>query len=163
MINFDLIQARVYVGSGPNSKEDIARLKELKVSAVISLQTDEDMHSRNVDWQALQNWYQESDISVQRFPIKDFDEADLEQNIAQPIQTLNHLLSNSHRVYIHCNTGVCRAPAVVLGYLCHYEGMTVGAALQQIQIARPIASPYRTAVKNAVAALEADKTPNSKY
>ena len=74
MINFDLIQARVYVGSGPSSKEDISRLKELKVSAVISLQTDEDLLARNVDWPEIQSCYQESSIDVQRFPINDFDE-----------------------------------------------------------------------------------------
>lgn len=150
MINFDLIQARVYVGSGPAAEEDLARLKEMKVSSVISLQTDEDLTSRNVNWEQLQSWYQSSDIYVARFPINDFDETDLAQKIAQPIRALNQLLSDSHRVYIHCNTGICRAPAVVLGYLCHYEGMTMEAALRQIQIARPIASPYRTAVRNAL-------------
>jgi len=153
MINFDLIQARVYVGSGPNSKEDIARLKELKVTAIISLQTDEDLLTRQVDWQAILRTYQENDISAHRFPINDFDEADLEQNIGQAIVLLDKLLSDSQRVYVHCNTGVCRAPAVVLGYLLRYEGMSVEAAMRQIQIARPIASPYRTAVSNAVAAL----------
>ena len=150
MINFDLIQARVFVGSGPNSKEDIARLKQLKVSAVISLQTDEDLRARDVDWRAIQTLYQENEINLQNFPINDFDEADLETKIGEPIQALEQLLKDGHKVYIHCNTGVCRAPAVVLGYLCHYEGMTLEAALRQIQIARPIASPYKTAVRNAV-------------
>lgn len=150
MINFDLIQARVYVGSGPTSEEDIIRLKQMRISAVIALQTDEDLSSRGVSWQQLQRWYQDSDIDGQRFPINDFDEADLTAKIAQPIKALNQSLNDSHRVYIHCNTGICRAPAVVLGYLCHYEGMSLEAALRQIQIARPIASPYRTAVRNAL-------------
>ena len=77
--------------------------------------------------------------------------------IGEPIVLLQQLLSERQTVYIHCNTGVCRAPAVVLGYLCHFEGMSIEAALRQIQIARPIASPYRTAVRKALTAL-ADQT-----
>ena len=100
MINFDLIQARVYVGSGPTSEEDIIRLKQMRVSAVIALQTDEDLSSRGVSWQQLQRWYQDSDIDGQRFPINDFDEADLTAKIAQPIKALNQSLNDSHRVYI---------------------------------------------------------------
>jgi len=152
MINFDLIQAKIYVGSGP-SKQDVAQLKQLRVSALISLQSDEDLQERNIDWEAIQNWYLDNDITVQRYPILDFDETDMETKLGQPIIALQKLLSEGHTVYIHCNTGVCRAPAVVLGYLCHYEGMSIEAALRQIQIARPIASPFRSAVRKAVSAL----------
>ena len=150
MINFDLIQARVYVGSGPINEEDVARLKQMKITSVISLQTDEDLLARETDWQQLQAWYQGSEINALRFPIKDFDEADMTAKIVEPIMALNKLLDDGQRIYIHCNTGICRAPAVVLGYLCHFEKMSVGEAMRQIQIARPIASPFRTAVKKAL-------------
>ena len=60
-------------------------------------------------------------------------------------------------MYIHCNTGICRAPAVVLGYLIHYEAMSLQAAMRQIQIARPIASPYRSAVTKAVERLAEER------
>ena len=153
MINFDLIQARVYVGSAPNSKDDIARLKQLKVSALISLQSDEDLLERDIDWSEIEHWYLDNDITAKRYPILDFDEADMTSKIGEPIVLLQQLLSERKTVYIHCNTGVCRAPAVVLGYLCHFEGMSIEAALRQIQIARPIASPYRTAVRKAIATL----------
>lgn len=150
MINFDLIQARVYVGSGPINEEDVARLKQMKITAVISLQTDEDLLARDTDWQKLKAWYADNEINAQRFPIKDFDETDMTAKIGQPIVLLNDFLNDGQRVYIHCNTGICRAPAVVLGYLCHYEKMSVAEAMRQIQIARPIASPFRTAVKQAL-------------
>ncbi len=142
------------MGSGPSGEEDIERLKQMNITAVISLQTDDDLSSRQLEWQQLENWYQKGDINAQRFPIKDFDETDMTAKIGQPIQHLNQLLLDSQRIYIHCNTGICRAPAVVLGYLCHYEAMSVESAMRQIQIARPIASPFRTAVKNALLGLD---------
>ncbi len=157
MLNFDLIQARVYVGSGPTTEEDVARLKQMNITVVISLQTDEDLVSRETDWEQLLNWYEESEIDARRFPINDFDEDDMSKRIGEPIKLLNDFLTDSQRVYIHCNTGICRAPAVVLGYLIHYEAMSLQAAMRQIQIARPIASPYRSAVTKAVERLAEER------
>jgi len=156
MINFDLIQAKVYVGSSPNSRNDVARLKQLRVSALICLQSDADFKNHNIDWSELQRYYQESDISVHRHPILDFDEDDLAKEVGHAVLTLNRLLDQGHSIYVHCNSGICRAPAAVLGYLCHFEGMSFDAAMRQIQIARPIASPFRSAVKKALEDLAKD-------
>ena len=155
MINFDLIQAKLYVGSCPYADDDIAKLKQLKVSALISLQSDVDLTARNIDWADLQSMYRASEILAERYPIHDFDEIDLGNKIIPPINSLHRLLTAGHNVYLHCNSGVCRAPAVVLGYLCHYEGMTLEAGLRQIRISRPIASPFQGAVKKALLELAA--------
>ena len=153
MINFDLIQANIYVGSAPNSKEDVARLKQLKVSALISLQSDVDLKERDIDWAQIQRCYQENDITAQRYPVRDLDEIDLGDKIGQSIVALNRLLNDRHKVYVHCNAGIGRAPSTVLGYLCYYEGMSIGGALRQIRVARPIANPYKSAVSKALLTL----------
>lgn len=150
MINFDLIQSGVIVGSALSSLDDVLRLKQLNVTAVICLQSDAELKERDVDLTEIRTWYADNNIVMHHFPINDFDEVDLSKKIAKPINTLNQLLGDKQKVYVHCNAGICRAPAVVLGYLCHHEGMSFGEALRQIQIARPIASPFRTAVKNAL-------------
>ena len=93
MLNFDLIQARVYVGSGPTTEEDVARLKQMNITVVISLQTDEDLVSRETDWEQLLNWYEESEIDARRFPINDFDEDDMSKRIGEPIKLLNDFLT----------------------------------------------------------------------
>ncbi|MDB4512270.1 dual specificity protein phosphatase family protein [Arenicella sp.] len=150
MINFDLVEPGVYIGSAPQSSVDVARLKQMKITSVICLQSDNDLVARKIDWQKLKMSYQHNDISVYRFPINDFDELDLGKKVVEPIVKLNDLLSSKEKVYVHCNAGVCRASSVVLGYLCHYQGMSIEAGLGQIRIARPIANPYKSAVKNAL-------------
>lgn len=150
MINFDLIQAGIIVGSAPSSPADVARLIQLKVSAVICLQDDQDFLDRDVEWSTMQGFYSDNNLPAYRYPIIDFDEADLAHKLVEPIRKLHVLLSTKEKVYVHCNSGICRAPAVVLGYLCHYEGMSIEGGLSQIRIARPIASPFRSAVKEAL-------------
>lgn len=150
MINFDLVEPKVFVGSSPQSDIDVERLAQLKITAVINLQSDDDLKARNINWTDLQTAYQQYGMVVERFPINDFDEADLGNKVAEPIERLDAFLQDGHRVYVHCNSGICRAPAVVLGYLCHYQDMSINAGLQQLHIARPIVSPYRSAVEKAL-------------
>ncbi len=150
MINFDLIQAGIIVGSAPNSPEDVLKLKQLKITSVICLQSDQDFLDRQLDWHAMHTLYNDHGLSVYRYPILDFDEEDLSDKVAEPIKKLQALRSNKEKVYIHCNAGICRAPAVVLGYLCHFEGMSIESALRQIRIAREVANPFKSAVKKAL-------------
>ena len=98
----------------------------------------------------LQSAYQYNEITVQRFAIIDFDETDLGNKLADPVRALNQLLTGGHRVYVHCNAGVCRAPATVLGYLCHFRGMQIEQGLEYIRRNRPQAHPYVSAVQKAL-------------
>ena len=112
MINFDLIQSGVLVGSAPNSLDDIARLKQLKVTALISLQSEAEFNERDTNLAELRGWYSDNNIVMHHFPINDFDETDLSNKIGQPINALNQLLNEKQKVYVHCNAGICRAPAI---------------------------------------------------
>jgi atypical dual specificity phosphatase len=150
MINFDHIEADIFLGSAPASSVDVARLATMKITAVLSLQSDEDFKTHQINWEKLQSAYNYNKILLQRFPILDFDEIDLGKRLAEPVQALHLLLSAGHRVYVHCNAGVCRAPATVLGYLCHYRGMTLAEGLDYIRQQRPQANPYIAAVKKTV-------------
>lgn len=150
MINFDRIEADIFIGSAPQNSVDASRLKQMKITAVLSLQSDQDFKTHRIDWKKLQSVYQYNDITVQRFPIIDFDESDLAKRLFEPVKALHLLLTNGHRVYVHCNAGVCRAPATVLTYLCHYRGMTIEAGMEYIRRNRPQANPYKSAVKTAL-------------
>jgi len=154
MINFDPIESNIFIGSAPQTSVDVTRLKQLKVSAVLSLQSDDDFKYHNIDWVTLLSDYQQADILVERFPIMDFDETDLGNKVAQPIQKLNSLLVVGHRVYVHCNAGVCRASATVLGYLCHYREMTIQEGLVYLRERRPQVNPYLLAVEKALETLK---------
>jgi protein-tyrosine phosphatase len=150
MINFGCIEPEIFLGSAPQTSVDVSRLKQMKITAVLSLQSDNDFVTHRINWKKLQSAYQYNDISVHRFPIIDFDERDLGDKLAVPIKALQSLLAVSHRVYVHCNAGVCRAPATVLGFLCHARGMTLEQGLDYIRQNRPQANPYKSAVLRAL-------------
>ena len=154
MINFDSIEENIFLGSAPQSNVDAARLKQMKVTAVLSLQSDADFKAHRIDWKKLQSAYQYNEIVVQRFPIIDFDEDDLGNRLADPVRALNALLAVGHRVYVHCNAGVCRAPATVLAYLCHYRGMGIDEGLEYLRRSRPKVHPYISAVEKALKELQ---------
>jgi len=154
MINFDRIESEIFIGSAPQSSVDVARLAQMKITAVLSLQSDQDLKSHRIDWPKLEKNYQHNNITVQRFSIIDFDETDLANRLTQPVMALNELLQLEHRVYVHCNAGICRAPATVLGYLCHYRGMTIEKGLKYIRAHRPQVNPYKGAVAKALEQLD---------
>ena len=58
MINFDSIEDNIFLGSAPQSSVDAARLKQMRVTAVLSLQSDADFKSHRIDWKKLQSAYQ---------------------------------------------------------------------------------------------------------
>jgi len=155
MINFNRIETDIFIGSGPQTSVDVNRLTQMKINAVVSLQSDSDFKTHKIDWDKLYSNYLHNKIIVHRFPIIDFDETDLGNRLAQPVKALNKLLINNHRVYVHCNAGICRAPATVLGYLCHYRGMTIDHGIEYIRKNRPQANPYVGAVKKVLSELKA--------
>ena len=150
MINFDRIEADIFIGSAPQTSVDVARLTQMKTTAVLSLQSDHDLKSHKIDWKKMEKTYQHNDITVKRFPIIDFDEEDLGNRLAEPVKALNELMQAEHRVYVHCNAGICRAPATVLGYLCHFRGMELAQGLEYIRANRPQVNPYKGAVSKAL-------------
>ncbi len=156
MINFSGIEPNIFIGSAPQAELDVKRLAQMKVSAVLSLQSDADLKNHQIDWAALQHAYQSNHIVVQRFPVIDFDEADLGEKLPEPVMALNQLLANKHRVYVHCNAGICRAPATVLTYLCHYREMSPEEGLNYLRAQRPQVHPYMTAVEKALSKLSSD-------
>ena len=155
MINFNQIEDSIFIGSAPQNDLDVARLAKMGITAVVSLQSDHDLTAHRIDWEELQRDYQNNNIDIQRFPIIDFDEVDLGNRLPEPIRALASLIDAGHKVYVHCNAGICRAPGTVLGYLCHYRQMTVDQGLGYIRKNRPQANPYKNAVVRALTNLQA--------
>ena len=153
MINFSRIEPNIFIGSAPQNDIDVGRLTQMKITAVLSLQSDADLKSHAIDWEKLQSSYAASGLSVERFPIIDFDEVDLGKKLPSPVKALNKMLSVGHRVYVHCNAGICRAPATVLTYLCHFRGMGQQEALEYLRSQRPQVHPYMMSVELALLSL----------
>lgn len=150
MINFGRIESDIFVGSAPQSSVDVARLSQMKINAVLSLQSDMDFQTHQIDWKKVKMAYAHNRIEVERYAILDFDETDVAKHLAKPVNALNNLLAQKRRVYVHCNAGISRAPATVLAYLCHFRGMSVDEGLEYIRLNRPQAYPYIKAVEKVL-------------
>lgn len=155
MINFNRIEENIFIGSAPRSDVDVKRLDtQLKVTAILSLQTDADFKNYQINIDELLNAYQTVDIQLHRFPITDFDAIDMSKKLVQPVQVLANLLDQGHCVYVHCNAGICRAPGTVLGYLHAYKGMSLEQGLTYLREKRPMVNPYMEAVRLAMQVLK---------
>ena len=112
------ILPNLFVGSFPSSPTDVDRLKRnFGITAVLNVQTDDDMADWDVNWPRLKSYYAEADVDVRRVPVRDFDPDDLRRQLLRCVQILDELLREGHIVYVHCNMGVNRSPSVVIAYL----------------------------------------------
>ncbi len=105
------------IGPHPQGIEDIETLRqEPGISAVLNLQTDEDMRARNVAWELLGAHYQTCGIEVRRVPVRD-EVVALGEKLPECVRALNQLLVARHLVYLHCTFGAGRSPTVAVAYL----------------------------------------------
>jgi protein-tyrosine phosphatase len=148
-MDFDQVLERVIVGSCPKSTTDIDRLKEeLHVTAVLNLQTDEDLDYLSVDWPVLENHYRKLAIDVRRVPVRDFDRDDLRGKLPDGVAALRELLEEGHTVYVHCTAGMGRSPSVVVAYLHWIDDWGLGEALNHVSSFHPC-SPDAEAIRLA--------------
>ena len=94
-MSFSQILEELYVGSHPETLEDIESLKSSWViTAVLNLQTDEDLVQRGLDWSTLKAYYTDLDISIKRVQMRDFDYEDQRRTLPDAVKALARLLSS---------------------------------------------------------------------
>lgn len=137
-MNLDQILANLFVGSCPESTDDIDRLKQdCGVTAVLNLQTDEDFDYWNIASGRLRAHCHDCRIEFRRAPVRDFDPESLQTNLPACVRVLDGLLSDGHTVYVHCTVGAGRAPSVVIAYL-HWAGQwDLDKAVDHVSRCRP--------------------------
>lgn len=162
MINFDLIFRYLLLGSCPKHPVDLERLQHsAKTTAVLNLQTDDDFEQWSVNWPALEAYYAQADkLHLERVPIVDWHEGDLEKRLITAATTLNDLVSANHRVYVHCTAGVGRAPATVIAWLAWYQDYSIDEAVQFVRSRRQC-DPYVDAIRRADAVFRNSSAPTS--
>ncbi len=147
MIDYSEILPNLFVGTCPYGREDIRELKErLGVTAVLNLQSDEDLRERNIHWPAMERFYRKSGIESQRVPLRDFDYDHQQEHLPEAVRALEQLLSANYKVYLHCNAGVGRSPLVAMAYLHWCRKMTAEEAIRYVRERRPC-SPYEDLLK----------------
>lgn len=132
-MEFDRILPNLYIGYCPKTVEEIERLRQRGVTAVLNLQSDQDFAMHALDWPALHARYLALGVEVRRVPIRDYDHHNLGGNLAKAATALGELLDGGHTVFIHCNAGVNRSPSVVIAYLHWVQGWDLEEAARHVQ------------------------------
>lgn len=121
---------------------DLQQIKaETGITAMLSLQHDDCLRSRQIDYPAMKHNGIELGMIMARCPIRDFDIEDMRRQLPDAISCLAGLLGTGHRVYVHCTAGLGRSPLVTLGYLTLVDNYSPDDAIQAILKARPDAVP----------------------
>ena len=123
----------IFIGPCITNLEDIGKLENAGINAVLSIQTDKDLLQNHINLDFISKSLQEVDIVMERYPIIDFSAADLRNKIRGAAAVLDNLISQSKTVYVHCTAGIGRAPAVVVGYLVEFDGYSVDSALNHVR------------------------------
>ena len=141
MMDVSQILPNLFVGSFPKSTEDIDRLRREGVTAVLNVQTDDDMASWGLNWRRLELHFGEAGVELRRVPVRDFDPDDLRRQLPRCVEVLDELLRQGHTVYVHCNMGVNRSPSIVIAYLHWVVGWDLEKATDHV-VQRRSCDPY---------------------
>ncbi|HZR83054.1 MAG TPA: dual specificity protein phosphatase family protein [Candidatus Binatia bacterium] len=141
-----VLEERLLVGEYP-TPEDAEWLRETHgVTAVVCLQDDADLASKNLDLRALARAYERAGIAFHHVPVADGDVRDLAARLPDILARLHALVAAGERVYLHCNAGFNRAPTVAIAYVHHHRGLPLQDAWELVKQRRSCA-PYRRALE----------------
>ncbi len=149
-MDYAQILSQLFLGSHPQTTDDIDRLRqEAGITAVLNLQTDDDMRAVNLVWEPLEAHYRTCGIELSRLSVRDFDPVDLREKLPECVHVLDSLLKAGYSVYLHCTAGTGRSPTVAIAYLHWYQRWDLDAAVAYVK-ERRLCSPNVEAIRLAV-------------
>ena len=150
----------IYVGPFISSTTEIDRLIKKRITAVMCVQTDNDIKAYNIPWGNIQKYYADKKIKLVHYPILELNECSLTERIEEGALELHKLIADNHVVYVHCSSGVNRSSTVVAGDLCLYQKMIPFDAINYVCKYRKYAQPLISAIEAAYDKMMKTKTIN---
>jgi len=89
---------------------------ELCIGAVVNLQDDPDLAGKGLRLRDLEHAYRQHRLRLHRVPIADGDNAILLAQIDRAVALVHAELEAGHRLYLHCNAGMNRAPTIAIAH-----------------------------------------------
>jgi len=142
----DRISDNLFVGSCLLDLKEVEELHSLGITAILSLQTEEDMGKRGIEWE--EKAALTAKLAFRSVPVRDFDTADLQRKLPECVMALDGMLKAGHTVYLHCTAGTGRSPTVAAAYLHWCLAWPLERALAHVRGARDC-SPNVEAIRSA--------------
>lgn len=137
----EIIQNKLWIG-GYVQPEEVRLLHQLRITTVLSLQSNQDLKNYNISQKKLLKAYALADIELHHIPTQDFDKSALQANLLHAIEELERALApHWSRVYLHCTAGINRGPTLAAAYLIKHYGLSSKEAYDYV-VTRRDCSPY---------------------
>jgi len=114
-MNIACVTPNLLVGPAPCDAEEYEKLKAEHVTAILSLQSEEDLGDRTPA--DVKKAAEAANLVFRNVRVIDFDALDLKRQLPLCVMVLDELVAAGHRVYVHCTAGVTRSPTVIAAYL----------------------------------------------
>ena len=141
-----LIQPKLWVGPTPRSEEDFTHLRSLNITAVLSLQDEQDRDYAGIESERVAA--ARAGVVFESVPVKDFNNDELKLRLPECVTVLERFVHQGHSVYVHCHAGISRSPTVIVAYLCWCTGRELEGALSHVRQCRPC-FPIADAIRDA--------------
>src|SRR4051794_21304422 len=103
-MNCEYVLPNLYVGPNPRDEADFDQLQAMKITAILSLQSEEDVNTTELV--SRRKAAAERALAFHNFSVVDFDRADLRRKLRGCVEALDNLLKSGKIVYLHCTAGV---------------------------------------------------------
>ena len=132
---------KIYIGPYPQSENDFQIIAQNGIDSILNVQSDKDLIFRQINHTLQLKQANNLGITINRYPIEDFNQEDLFEKLKGAGDLLNKLIKEGKTVYVHCTAGMSRAAATVIIYLVLYENYTVEDATNFCKKHRPVICP----------------------
>jgi protein-tyrosine phosphatase len=137
----EIIQDRLWIGSFVRP-EEVKILRQMEITAILSLQSDQDLAACSISPKLLLKAYALSGMELRRIPIPDFDRQAFAAALPQAVEELEKALGPPRaRVYVHCTAGINRSPTLAAAYLIKIRGLSAREAYDHV-VSRRHCGPY---------------------
>jgi dienelactone hydrolase len=130
----DRIIPHLFVGAAPVADDDFQQLKALSVTAILSLQTEEDGQEGAIE--SERSAANKAGLGFTNLPVTDFDRLDLLWKLPKCVGTIERILTAGDTLYLHCTAGVNRSPTVAVAYLHQCLQWPLEEALEHVRACR---------------------------